>query len=40
MNYQVTKYKNEWGIYCKQSRCYVIFFKTKKQAITRLKTLN
>ena len=40
MNYELTKYGKEWGIFCKQSRCYVLFFKYKKDAKIKLNELN
>lgn len=39
MNYELVKYQGEWAIYCKTSRCYVLFgHKTILKA--RLKELN
>ena len=39
MNYQLTTYKDKSAIYCKQSRCFVLF-GAKKDLKNRLKTLN
>lgn len=39
MNYQLTKYKKEWAIFCKQSKCYVMFGK-RKELNKRVEELN
>jgi hypothetical protein len=40
MNYSLSKYGREHTIFCKASNCHVLFFKSKKAALIRLKTLN
>ena len=39
MNYQLTTYKGKSAIYCKQSRCFVLF-GSKKDLQQRVKELN
>ena len=39
MNYEVCKYNGEWAVFCKASRCYVLF-GSKKELIKRCKELN
>jgi len=39
MNYELCKYQNEWAIYCKTSRCYILF-GNKNELKIRLKQLN
>jgi hypothetical protein len=39
MEFQVCKYKKEWAIFARTSRCYVLF-GTKKQMEIRCRELN
>ena len=38
-NYDLCNYQNEWAIFCKQSKCYVLF-GSKKQMKNKVKQLN
>ena len=40
MEFSVAKYNTEWGIFCKTSNCYVVFFKKKKEAKQYCEVLN
>jgi hypothetical protein len=40
MNYSVSKYGRGYAIFCKESRCYVLFYKTKKAATLKANELN
>lgn len=31
MNYSLSKYGKEYTVFCKESNCHVLFYKTKKQ---------
>lgn len=39
MSYEVVKYKRQWSIYCRQSKCYVMF-GPKKELEKRIVELN
>ena len=39
MNYVLDKYKKEWAIFCKKSRCWILFGK-KKQMLECINQLN
>lgn len=39
MNYELSKYKKEWAIFCKASRSYIMFGK-RKELKKRIEELN
>lgn len=40
MNYTIDKQGKEYRIFCKQSRCYVLYFTRKREAMNKLHELN
>jgi len=40
MNYSLSKYGREYTVFCRQSNCHVLFYKSKKAAQDKVRELN